>query len=324
MRCITLIAGWFLMFAPWYAFAQEDKNPPAAPRINSAKAPGPAPAGMVWIPGGWFWMGGKDIPDAEPVHQVYVDGFWMDKTEVTNEEFARFVKATSYVTVAEKKPDAKEFPNVPKEDQKPFSIIFKKPGPKDHYDLIKHEGWWHIGYGASWKHPEGPGSTIKGREKHPVVHVSWHDAVAYCKWANKRLPTEAEWEFAARGGLDRKKYPWGDELKPKGKWMANIWQGKFPLENTREDGFEGTAPVGSFPPNGYGLHDMAGNAWEWCSDFYRDDAYTKEPCRNPKGPANSHAPLNPVFRNVFNVEGRIFARRIIAFVTSSAAAVGAK
>jgi sulfatase modifying factor 1 len=263
------------------------------PKLNPNTPPGPAPEGMVWIPGGEFYMGDEDIPGADEIHLVYVDGFWMDKHEVTNEQYAKFVSATGHKTVAEKIPDPKDFPDVNElKHLKPFSIVFKKPEP-GRYNLATHQGWWDIQYGASWKHPEGPQSTIKGRENHPVVHISHDDAVAYCKWARKRLPTEAEWEFAARGGLNRKKYPWGDELKPDGKWMANIWQGKFPLENTKEDGFEGTAPVGSFPPNGYGLYDMAGNAWEWCADWYQVRYYEESPERNPQGPDSGFDPMEP-------------------------------
>jgi formylglycine-generating enzyme required for sulfatase activity len=291
------IIGWYLFFVALIVFVQQgaSQEKREALPINDRKAPGPAPEGMVWIPGGWFWMGCEDesMADAQPVHKVYVDGFWMDKTEVTNEEYARFVKETKYLTEAEKKPDAKDFPGVPADKLKPFSLVFKKPDPKDVVDLTDHTKWWDIGYGASWQHPEGPASNLKGREKHPVVHICWHDAVAFCKWAKKRLPTEAEWEFAARGGLNQKKYCWGDELKPKGKWQANIWQGKFPHENTKEDGFEGTAPVASFPANGYGLHDMTGNAWEWCADWYHPDYYKDSPEKNPQGPKSSHDPLEP-------------------------------
>ena len=260
------------------------------PKLNANTPPGPAPEGMVWIRGGEFYMGvdpdefpsDQDISDAADVHMVYVDGFWMDKTEVTNEQFAKFVSATGHVTDAEKTPTKEEFPDAAPEDLKPFSIVFKKPAGR--VNLNDHLSWWDRRYGASWKHPEGPGSTIKGREYYPVVHVSFNDAVAYCKWAGKRLPTEAEWEFAARGGLDRKLYPWGNELKPDGKWMVNIWQGDFPLTNTKEDGYEGIAPVGSFPANDYGLHDVSGNVWEWCADWYRSNYYFLSPERNPQGP----------------------------------------
>ncbi|HZZ77330.1 MAG TPA: formylglycine-generating enzyme family protein [Gemmataceae bacterium] len=260
------------------------------PKINENNRPsGDAPAGMVWVPGGLFYMGIDDAAfDDADLHGVYVDGFWMDKTEVTNEQFAKFVDATKYVTDAEKPVNPRDFPEVPAkewtpEKLKPFSIVFECPRPGE-YDLATHQGWWDARKGACWKHPEGPKSTIKGREKYPVVHISYNDAIAYCNWAKRRLPTEAEWEFAARGGLDRKLFPWGDEPKPDGKWMCNIWQGKFPVENTREDGFEGAAPVGSFPPNAFGLHDMSGNVWEWCADWYQATYYMKSPRNNPKGP----------------------------------------
>jgi formylglycine-generating enzyme required for sulfatase activity len=265
-------------------------------KLNPATPPSAAPAGMVWVPGGEFYMGteeldhkGTPFADAVPVHRVYVDGFWMDATEVTNDQFAEFVKATGYQTIAERPPDPNDFPptNDPEILEKlkhPFSAVFKKPDPGPEADLRHFSEWWEARRGASWKHPEGADSDLKGREKHPVVHISYVDAVAYCDWAKKRLPTEAEWEFAARGGLDRKKYPWGDELTPKGKWMANTWQGKFPLENTREDGYEATAPVATYPANEYGLYDMAGNVWEWCSDWYRADYYQTSERKNPKGP----------------------------------------
>jgi formylglycine-generating enzyme required for sulfatase activity len=269
-------------------------------KINAFQPPGPSPEGMVWIPGGEFWMGvdPDDYPDihpeffadAWPVHKVYVDGFWMDKTELTNEAFAGFVKTTGYVTVAEKDPDPKEFPGVPRDKLKPFSIAFQQPGPEDRVDLRNHEGWMKLAYGASWKHPEGPGSDLKNREKHPVVHICYEDALAYCKWAKKRLPTEAEWEFAARGGLHRKKYCWGDELTPDGKWQCNNWQGRFPQKNDLLDGHFGTAAVGSYPGNPYGLHDMAGNVWEWCSDWYRPDYYKDSSEHNPQGPASGFDP----------------------------------
>jgi sulfatase modifying factor 1 len=261
------------------------------PKLNANKAPGDAPEGMVWVPGGEFYMGvdmdefpghPAQIEDAIDVHLVYVDGFWMDKTEVTNEQFAKFVAATKYVTDAEKTPTKEEFPDAAPEELKPFSIVFKKPNTR--VNLNEHLSWWDRRYDANWKQPEGPGSSLKGLEKHPVVHVSYNDAVAYCKWAGKRLPTEAEWEFAARGGLDRKLYPWGNDLNPDGKWMTNVWQGDFPQENTKEDGFVGTAPVGSYAANGFGLHDMSGNVWEWCADWYRGNYYRSSPEKNPTGP----------------------------------------
>jgi len=246
--------------------------------------PGEAPPGMVWIPGGEFLMGCEDprsclcggpdaMNDARPIHRVYVDGFWMDKTEVTNEQFAKFVEATNYVTIAERTPRAEDFPNAPPENLVAGSTVFTPtPGP---VPLNNHYRWWRYQKGANWRHPNGPDSDIRGQENVPVVHIAYDDALAFCKWAGKRLPTEAEWEFAARGGLEQKLYAWGDELKPDGKWMANIYQGKFPVQggDTGEDGFAGIAPVAQYPANAYGLHDVAGNVWEWCSDWYRPDYY---------------------------------------------------
>ena len=247
---------------------------------------------MVLIPAGKFWMGSDTgPPDARPQHRVRLDGFWMDQHEVTNEQFARFVAATGYVTIAERPPAAKDFPGVPPEQLVAGSIVFTPP-PGD-VSLDQPLSWWRYVPGANWRHPEGPSSSIDGKARHPVVDVSWYDAVAYCKWAGKRLPTEAEWEYAARGGLDRKEYVWGDEQTPAGKHLANTWQGRFPRENTKEDGYIGTAPVDSFPPNGYRLYDMAGNAWEWCADWYRPDYYGQSPGVNPQGPDNSYDPDEP-------------------------------
>lgn len=278
---------------------ETDKKPLA---VNEKKPIGSAPKGMVWIPGGEFWMGyfakGKIADrrfagDTDPPRRIWVDGFWMDETEVTNDAFAEFVKATGYKTTAEQDPDPKEFPNVDPSKLKPFSMIFKQPGPKDPVDLNQHLGWWDLGYGASWKHPEGATSTIEGKGNLPVVQISYDDAVAYCKWAGKRLPTEAEWEFAARGGLDRKPFAWGDEFAPGGKQMANTWQGEFPRENEALDGYNFAAPVKSYPPNGYGLYDMTGNVWEWCNDWYQPDAYLKLADKNPKGPESGFDPQEP-------------------------------
>lgn len=267
-----------------------------AGRGNRSVPPGPAPEGMVWIPGGEFWMGADEFPDAQPWHQVLVNGFWMDKTEVTNEQFETFVQATKYVTVAERTPRAEDFPGAPPENLVAGSVVFSPP---DHpVKLNDHFQWWRYVNGANWRHPEGPQSGIKDRGNYPVVHIAYEDALAYAKWAGKRLPTEAEFEFAQRGGLERKPYAWGDELKPGGKFMANTFQGHFPDKNTKEDGYERAAPVASFPPNGYGLYDMAGNVWEWTSDWYRHDYYrtlaAEGPlARNPQGPADSFDPSEP-------------------------------
>ena len=279
-----------------------------APTIpNASAAPGPAPKGMVWIPGGEFSMGSDqagealcDLPgvtrDAQPIHRVYVDGFWMDTTEVTNEDFEKFVKATAYVTIAERAPTKEEFPDAPPENLVAGSTVFTPTaGPVPLHD---HYRWWRYEKGASWRHPEGPRTDLEGKRSHPVVHIAYDDAVAYARWAGKRLPTEAEFEFAARGGLTGKRYPWGDELKPDGRWMANIYQGEFPVRNTGEDGFSGPAPVKSFPPNGYGLYDVAGNVWEWCSDWYRPDYYALLAdaggvARNPRGPSTPFDPAEP-------------------------------
>jgi sulfatase modifying factor 1 len=262
-------------------------------KLNDSRPPADAPSEMAWIPGGTFWMGDADqqFPDAHPEHLVEVDGFWLDKHEVTNSEFARFVEATGYRTIAEQPLDPAQFPGVPVEDLKPGSIVFSPP-PGD-VPLDDHLVWWRYVPGANWRHPEGPDSTIADRPTHPVVHIAWHDAVAYAAWADKRLPTEAEWELAARGGLDRQRYCWGNELRQGTDWRANIWQGRFPNQNTAADGFRATAPVGSYPANGYGLFDMAGNVWEWCADWYRPDYYLHSPARNPQGPDSSFDPQEP-------------------------------
>jgi formylglycine-generating enzyme required for sulfatase activity len=237
------------------------------------------------------YCGGPDaMSDARPIHRVAVDGFWMDATEVTNAEFARFVKATHYVTLAERVPRAEDYPNADPALLVPGGAVFTPSAQA--VALDQAIDWWRFVPGADWRHPEGPGSSIEGRDNLPVVQVAYEDAEAFAKWAGKRLPTEAEWEYAARGGLEDKAYTWGDNLKPDGKWMANIWEGHFPNENSAEDGFVRSAPVASYPPNGYGLYDMAGNVWEWCSDWYRPDEYERQAAaanggitRNPKGPA---------------------------------------
>lgn len=266
-------------------------NPPSAEDadIEPAPPPGPAPEGMVWIPGGTFWMGDEDSPDHDaPSHRVAVSGFWMDRTEVTNAQYAKFVAATGYRTVAERAPTREQYPNAPPEMLVPGSAVFHsvEASLDPRTWSTQHPPWWGYERGACWNHPEGPGSTITGRENHPVVHIAWEDAEAYAKWAGKRLPTEAEWEFAARGGLDRQPFCWGGSAPgAEGKFHGNTWQGPFPGRNTTADGFGGTAPVGSFPPNGYGLYDMSGNAWEWCADWYDPQYYPYSPKRNPKGPA---------------------------------------
>jgi len=244
-------------------------EPAAGPRS-------PAPAGMAWIPGGEFTMGSVDSlarPDEQPPHRVRVAGFWMDETEVTNAQFASFVAATGYRTVAERPVDWEELrkqvppgtPKPPDSQLQPGALVFTPPA--EPVGLDRYDRWWSWTTGACWNHPSGPGSSISGKEQEPVVHVALEDAQAYARWAGKRLPTEAEWEFAARGGLEGKRNAWGDE--PVDPRRANTWQGHFPDRNTREDGFVLAAPVKSFPPNGYGLYDMAGNVWEWCSDAYR-------------------------------------------------------
>ncbi len=274
--------------------------------IDSASPPGMAPSGMVWIPGGEFSMGGVNpvglpdgghivMPDARPVHRVRLKGFWMDATEVTNAQFAAFVKATGYVTVAEKKPTRAEFPGAPEENLVAGSVVFT-PTPSA-VPLENHYQWWRFVRGANWQQPEGPGSSIEGREKYPVVHIAWEDAVAYAKWAGKRLPTEAEWEFAARGGNMGEIYAWGNQLKPDGRWMANVFQGQFPVQDQGLDGFPGTAPVKQFAPNDYGLYDLAGNVWEWCHDWYRHDYYQTlakaNVAANPRGPEQPFDPTEP-------------------------------
>jgi formylglycine-generating enzyme len=274
---------------------------------NQAPEPKGAPRNMSWIPGGEFSMGAQDPPDmnevgmqaaqdSRPIHRVYVDGFWMDKTDVTNQEFAKFVKATGYITVAERAPRAEDFPDAPPENLIAGSVMFSPP---DHaVPLNDHLQWWSYMKGANWRHPLGPQSTVHGKENFPVVHVAYEDALAYANWAGKRLPTEAEWEFAARGGLDGKPFVWGDEFRPNGKWMANIHQGQFPLKDTGDDGHVGIAPVAQYAPNGYGLYDMAGNVWQWTSDWYRPDYYARltlqgPVARNPQGPAAPYDPSEP-------------------------------
>ncbi|MBN8597319.1 MAG: formylglycine-generating enzyme family protein [Planctomycetes bacterium] len=315
-----MTAAGALVFGVSTSLAQVARPQEATPNANAgfgptienkSPAPTPAPSGMVWIPGGEYSMGSDDptplvcggpdsMPDARPVHRVYVDGFWMDITEVTNAQFAEFVKATGYRTVAEIAPTKEEFPTAPPENLKAGSTVFT-PTDKP-VALNNHFQWWRYQHGANWRHPDGPDSNIDGKENYPVVHIAYPDAVAYCKWAGKRLPTEAEWEFASRGGHAGDVYSWGNELRPDGKFMANTYQGKFPMKDVGEDGFAGIAPVKQFVPNGYGLYDTAGNVWEWCSDWYRPDTFARQVAtagglssviKNPKGPSSPYDPAEP-------------------------------
>jgi formylglycine-generating enzyme required for sulfatase activity len=248
---------------------------------------------MIWIPPGKFSMGSSfaAFDDARPIHIVQVSGFFMDATPVTNDQFEQFVKETGYITTAEKKPTPEELPGVPPDKLVAGSLVFVPPAKPVSLDDVS--AWWQYAPGANWRHPEGPGSDLKGREKHPVVQVSWFDAEAYAKWAGKRLPTEAEWEYAARGGVDQEPFVWGKEFRPGGKFMANTFQGSFPDRNTNSDGWARTSPVKSFPPNKYGLYDMAGNVWQWCSDWYRPDYYEHSSASDPRGPEDSFDPAEP-------------------------------
>jgi formylglycine-generating enzyme len=312
---VALGVGWLVYHRPVAASKPEASRVAGAetasafrPTIpNPAAAPGSAPVGMVWIPGGEFSMGGEDpresicggreaMDDARPIHRVAVDGFWMDATEVTNDQFAKFVEATHYVTVAERTPRAEDYPDAPVENLVAGSVVFTPP---DHeVPLDNHYQWWAYLHDANWRRPTGPDSGIEGKGNYPVVQIGYEDAEAYAKWAGKRLPTEAEWEFAARGGKAGQLYFWGDELNPGGKWMANIFEGTFPNNDTGKDGFKGIAPVGKFPTNGYGLYDIAGNVWEWCSDWYRPDYFEELAkaggvAKNPRGPEVPWDPAEP-------------------------------
>jgi formylglycine-generating enzyme len=301
------VAAAAVAFGAWRVLAPQDPPEHAEP-VADARPAGPAPAGMVWIPGGEFSMGTdeKDAwADEGPAGPVRVRGFWMDAKEVTNGRFEAFVAATGYRTVAERAPSRESLmaqapPGTPEpkpEDLVPGSVVFTPARHAVPLDDIR--GWWRWTPGASWRHPEGPDSDLADRIDHPVVHVSWDDAAAYAAWAQKRLPTEAEWERAARGGVAGQRYVWGsrapsDEFQP-----ANLWQGEFPWKNTLADGWYRTAPVGAFAPNGYGLFDMAGNVWEWCSDWYDRDLHAARhgcsgpPPADPQGPAASHDPRLP-------------------------------
>ena len=258
--------------------------------------------GMKFIAAGSFTMGADNdqaSTDEYPKHFVTVNSFWMDETEVTNAQFKKFVDETGYITTAERNPDWEELKkSLPAHTPKPpdsvlvaASLVFQQA--TDEVNLNNYNQWWAWVAGANWKHPQGPGSSIAGKENYPVVHISWDDAMAFCKWAGKRLPTEAEWEFAARGGLQNNIYPWGNEHVNRGKPKANSWEGKFPSLNEMKDGYLKSAPVKSFAPNGYGLYDMAGNVWEWCSDWYHKEYYQNSDAANPTGPQKSFDPDDP-------------------------------
>ena len=240
------------------------------------------PEKMVYLPSGTFWMGSDEgLANERPAHQVTIDSFWIDIYPVTNQQYLEFTRNTGYITYSEKDPDPKDFPGVPKDKLVAGSAVFQSP--KHKVDMSNNLNWWVYVPGANWKHPEGPNSQLEGREKYPVVHVTFQDAQAYCQWIDKELPTEAQFEYAARGGFDKKKYTWGDQPKHFTEPMANLWQGKFPYKNVNTDKFLSTSPVGSFHPNGYGLYDIAGNVWEWTKDWFHPTYYKNSPKKNPTG-----------------------------------------
>lgn len=294
------VLSWCLLAPPLTA-------EPGKQEAQAEKVPRPAPSGMAWIPGGKFLMGSRDgQEDEKPVHETELSGYWIDTTEVTNAEFQRFVGATGYVTLAEKTPTREDFAGVidpsliTDEDLVAGSICFNPNFDRELVRRIRHPSnpdWahavWRIQEGANWRHPHGPESGIDDKRDHPVVHVAWSDAVAYCQWVGKRLPTEAEFEFAARGGRHQQEYPWGNELQDGDRWRANLWQGEFPEEHDVQDGHRFTSAVKSFPPNGYGLYDIVGNVWEWCADWYQPAYYSDSLRRNPRGPRDSLDPNEP-------------------------------
>jgi sulfatase modifying factor 1 len=274
---------------------------PSSAQFNRATTSG-TPPGMNWIPGGTFRMGSdQHYPEEAPVHRAIVDGFWIDRTPVTNRDFRKFVNVTGHVTFAEIKPKAEDYPGALPHMLKAGSLVFTPS--KQAVDLKDWSQWWNFKFGANWKRPYGPRSSISGQDDHPVVHVAYRDALAYAQWAGKDPPTEAEWEFAARGGLEGAEFACGDELTPDGKQMANIWQGNFPHQNLKADGYTRTLPVTTFPPNGYGLYDMIGNVWEWTSDWYAPthEADAPKTCCIPENPRagleeQSYDPCQPNIR----------------------------
>jgi len=304
IRHISLILGLFCLLLTTQGICSCccSDLPPRFP-IQPAKF---QPVGMVWIPGGEFTMGSTIPPakkDEQPTHLVKVNGFWMDTTPVTNRQFKEFVDATGYVTTAEKAPTLDEImcqvppgtPPPPPELLVPASLVFKATdGP---VPLNSNRYWLEWKPGADWKHPTGPQSSIEGKEDHPVVQISWFDAVAYAKWAGKRLPTEAEWEYAAHGGKKDNQYVWGNEEFSEEHPQANIWQGEFPYKSTKSDGYYGTTPVKTYKANSFGLYDMSGNVWQWCSDLYHASYYSEEAKKeisdNPTGPNKSYDPEEP-------------------------------
>ena len=304
---LAVLAG-----AGWFAAQRLLPQAPVAPPRPVLGDGVHTPAGMAWVPGGTFLMGGSSklsSANERPAHPVRVRGFWMDVTHVTNDAFAEFVRETGYVTTAERKPDWETVrvqlppgtPRPPESVLVPGGMVFK--GTAAPVRLDDYSKWWSFVPGADWRHPQGPGSSIEGKGSHPVVQVSYEDALAYARWAGKRLPTEAEWEFAARGGLEQADFAWGDEAMPGGRKLANFWdvrERRFPVVRPEAGGAAGTLPVQSFPANGYGLYDMTGNAWQWAADWYRSDAFArqaqaggKEPVDNPAGPRDSYDPSEP-------------------------------
>lgn len=302
------VLAFLALFASSVTAGAETLAAAPSAATNAPSSNKSAPAGMRWIPSGEFTMGTDDersMPNERPSHRVKIAGFWMDEHDVTNAEFRKFVDATGYVTTAEKPVNWEELkkqlpddtPKPADETLQPGSLVFTPP---DHaVDLSDLGNWWTWTVGANWKHPQGPNSNLEGKDDLPVVQIAWDDAVAYATWAGKRLPTEAEWEYAARGGVKKNtRYIWGNEFKVRGKFMANTFTGDFPYRNSAEDGYVGVSPVKAFPPNAFGLYDMAGNVWNWCSDFYSATVHQEQKSHgvscDPAGPSKTYAPHNPL------------------------------